>query len=116
MTLPRPYEVEKGELSPRENAAPERIDLDRLLAKLIVSDEAYLDIAGCRLSVPGGQSAEHAAERFRRAIADRFLERRPNADEATWQRFANALQASLSDETEANESVLSQALMLIDGL
>lgn len=116
MTLPRPYEVEKGELSPREDAAPERLDLDRLLAKLIVVDEPYLDIGGCRLSVPEGHSAERVAERFQRAIADRFLERRPHADDATWNRFASALQASLEDESEANESLLSQALLLIDGL
>lgn len=116
MTLPHPYEVEKGELSPRKDAAPDRLDLDRLLEKLIVVDEPYLDIAGCRLSVPSGQSAEHAGERFRRAIADRFLERRPHADEATWNRFSSALRASLANENEANESALSEALLLIDGL
>jgi len=116
VTLPHPYEVEQGQLSPRRNGPPAHLDFEHLLEKLIVVDDLYLDIAGCRLRVPEEQSPTMVAERFRRALAERFLERRPHADEATWNRFASSLGAALLNETEANEGALSEALLLIDGL
>ena len=116
MTLPHPYEVEQGQLSPRRDRPPARLDLEHLLEKLIVVDELHLDVAGCRLRVPEQQSPTMVAERFRRALAERFLERRPHADEATWNRFASSLGVALLNETEANEGALSEALLLIDGL
>ena len=116
MTLPHPYEVEQDELSPRRAASPARLDFEHLLDKLIVIDEPCLDIAGCRLRIPEQQSPMMVAERFRRALAERFFERRPHADEATWNRFTSSLGVALSNETEANDATLSEALLLIDGL
>ncbi|MGD8826809.1 MAG: hypothetical protein PVI24_17625 [Myxococcales bacterium] len=116
MTLPQPYEVEQDELSPRAGAPPERLDVEHLMGQLIVVDPPYVDIAGCRLRTPEGESPESVAELFRTALAERFLERRPHADEATWNRFASSLRAVLSNESEASQAALSEALLLIDGL
>lgn len=116
MTLPRPHEVEQDELSPRRDAAPGRLDLNGLLQKLIVVDEPYLDIAGCRLQVPEEHDPNAMAERFRAALRDRFLKRRPHADDATWNTFASSLRAALSDDTKASEETLSKSLSLVDGL
>lgn len=116
MTLPKPYEVEQDELLPRAGAPPERLDVEHLVEKLIVIDSPYVEIAGCRLRAPEGESAESVADLFRGALAERFVERRPHADEATWNRFVSSLRAVLSNESEANQKALSEALLLIDGL
>jgi hypothetical protein len=49
-------------------------------------------------------------------MTTRFLERRPNGDEATWRKFTTNLQAEMRRHTEMNEEALRQALLLIDGL
>jgi hypothetical protein len=116
MTLPQPYEVEQDQLLPRVDAPPTRLDVERLIEQLIVIDEPYLDIAGCRLRTPEGESTKSVAERFRTALVERFLERRPHADAVTWNRFASSLRAALSNETEAGEAALFESLLLIDGL
>lgn len=116
VTLPFPYEVEQNELEPRKDAAPARIDIEALLGRLVVADDPYVDVGGCRLRSPTGRDASTVADEFRRAIVTRFLERRPNADEATWTRFASAVEAALAEATEADRSALAQVLRLVDGL
>ena len=116
MTLPYPHEVETGDLEPRKTPVHDPLDIERRVRNLVVVDEPYVDVAGRRLRAALGQSARSACEQVRNAMTTRFLERRPNGDEATWRKFTTNLQAEMRRHTEMNEEALRQALLLIDGL
>lgn len=116
MTLPYPHGVETGDLKERGDTKPDPLDIERTVQNLVAIDDPYIDIAGCRLRAPRGESPAAAATRVRHLMTERLLERRPNADDATWHRFADSLRAALADQTELDESALRQILLLIDGL
>ena len=116
MTLPYPHEVETGDLEPKKTPVHDPLDIERRIRNLVAVDEPYVDVAGRRLRSPLGQNARSVSEQVRNAMTRRFLERRPNGDEATWRRFTTALQAEMRRHTEMNEVALGQALLLIDGL
>jgi hypothetical protein len=116
MTLPYPHEVETGDLEPQKTPAHDPLDIERRVRNLVVVDEPYVDVAGRRVRSPPAKSARSVAAEVRNAMTRRFLERRPNADEATWQKFTTTLRAEMRRHTEMNEAALQQALLLIDGL
>ena len=116
MTLPYPHEIETGDLKPKKTPMRDPLDIERRVRGLVVADEPYVDVAGRRLLSPSGQSARLMSDRVRDAMTTRFLERRPNADEATWRKYATCLRAKMRRHTEMNEEALRQALLLIDGL
>ena len=115
MTLPYPYETEKGELRPHHGTRREPFDIGGHIQGLVAVNDTFVSIAGHRLRVPAGKDAQSEAERVRRAMHLRFLKRRPHANEATWRRFINTLRADLSHQDELDEA-LQEALRLIDGL
>jgi len=116
MTLPKPRETETGELQPAEAGRPDPLDIERRVHVLVVPEAPYVEVAGTRLRVPEGSSAEREAQRLRRTLAQRLLERRPNADEATWRKLREVLAAAMSSRREMDDDAIQEAIHLVDGL
>jgi hypothetical protein len=116
MSLPYPQEVETKELRPGPKGPVNPLDLEKKISDLIMVDDRALVIAGCELRVPRHRNPHRLSARYRDAIRRRFLERRPNADDATWQTFVRKTQGLLSQRSKATRDVLPQILLLVDGL
>lgn len=71
-------------------------------------------IAGIRLSAPGEGRAW--ADRLRRELGTRFVERRPNASEQTWHRFLLQGKECLKSTDTLSDDLLQDLKVLIDGL
>jgi hypothetical protein len=116
MTLPYPYEVETNALKPHRDRVPQPLSIEDRARDLVSAEGRRLVIAGCELRVPPNKNAEAHAARLRDSITQRFLERRPNADETTWGRFLRRLQGQLADRTTVDSRTIREIMLLIDGL
>jgi hypothetical protein len=114
MTLPYPEEVEGGGFG---QPPPKRatLDIPSHVDALVRPARGGFFIAGHMLSVPGGASRE-ALDRYRRAIAERVVERRPNATEATWMHLERVLGGELGERPTADDDTLRIIVSTIDGL
>lgn len=116
MALPYPHEVETGKLSPRAPEPRRPFDVDHHLADMLEAHDDAFFAFGVRLQPPAGEEPRATADRFRVALVDHFNERRPDADEATWDSFASQARAQLERLEQADEHTLRVLLMTIDGL
>lgn len=117
MTLPYPHEIETGLLEPSTRNNPTPLDIGHRVRRLVVpAGPREVDIAGHRLEVRSDASVDAETERVRHAMTKRLLQRRPNADEATWRKLERSLRVSLSPSRTLDRAVIEQALLLIDGL
>ena len=116
MTLPYPYEVETNALSQRRDPVPRPLSIKDRAGGLVSAEGRRLVIAGCELRVPPNKNAEAYAARLEDAITQRFLERRPNADETTWSRFLRRLQGQLANRSTVGSRTIREIVLLIDGL
>jgi hypothetical protein len=116
MTLPYPHETETGQLAPSERNHPDPLDIERRVRRLVVPAGRSVDIAGHRLEVASSASVQAETERVCQEMTKRLLERRPNADEATWEKLERSLRTTLSSHRTLDGAVLHEALVLIDGL
>jgi hypothetical protein len=116
MTLPYPYEIETDTLRPRRDPAPQSSSIEERARDLVAVEGRRLVIAGCELRVPPNKNAEAYAARLQDTITQRFLERRPNADEATWSRYLRRLQGQLASRSTIDSRTIREIVLLIDGL
>lgn len=116
MTLPYPHEIETKRLKPVGGAGPDPLDIEQRVSRLIAPEDGCVDVAGHRLQVVGTRTAQAEAERMRGLVSRRLLERRPNADEATWRKLAESLSAALSSHRGLDDDAIEQSLLVIDGL
>jgi len=116
MTLPYPHEVETNALKPHRDRAPQPLSIKDRARDLVSAEDRRLVIAGCELRVPPNKNAEAYAARLQDSITQRFLERRPNADETTSSRFLRRLQGQLANRTTVDSRTIQEIVLLIDGL
>jgi hypothetical protein len=116
MTLPYPYEVETGALQTR--APMPRMPFDirgHMLDALRVVDDSPV-MFGVRLAAPAGAEAAGVVQHYQEALTQQFQERRPNADEATWEIFDSQARSQLERADQADEETLHALMMSIAGL
>lgn len=87
----------------------------RLASLIAAPDPHTLHLAGQPLVVLGSD-AEKLATEWREAVARRFVERRPNATEHTWQYFERVLRAWAAQQNAAGKQTLEELFTLVDGL
>lgn len=116
MGLPYPQEIESGRLrsDPRPPHAP--FDVAAHLADAIVAEGERVRAFGVPLRPVGGAPADEAAEHLQRSLLDRFNERRPDADGATWALFASQARGLLERRERLDEQARRALLLAIDGL
>lgn len=116
MTLPYPHEVETNALKPHRDRVPQALSIEDRVRDLVSAEGRRLVIAGCEMSVPPKKDAKAYAARLEDAITQRFLERRPNADETTWRGFLRRLRGQLANRTTVDSRTIREIVLLIDGL
>jgi hypothetical protein len=116
MTLPYPHEIETGQLKPVDANDPDPLDVERRVRRMISVDGAFVDVAGRRLRTPDPESAQTKADQLRSTVSGRLLERRPNADEATWQKLRESLHEALSNHENLDQDAVNLVLLTVDGL
>ncbi len=116
MTLPKPYEVETGELSaPPPEHHP--LLLGPLVRSCVVPEDGAVVIAGATARIADDEAPELVASRLRLTLLDRFLERAPNADADTWQLFlTRAAEVVRSNEPVVGDELSRLLTQTIDGL
>jgi hypothetical protein len=116
MALPYPPEVETGKLQPRERDSRRRFAIDEHVARAIEPVGSELLLFGVTLRPPPGADPLDLAAHFRQALLAHFNERRPDADAATWQLFADQARAQLEQLEQADDHALRVLLLTIDGM
>lgn len=91
-------------------------NIETRVEEILSAEGQCIVIAGRELLVSPQHDAQSLAASFRRAVTQRFLHRRPNATEYTWNRFEKMLRAQLADKTKIDAETLPGILFLIDGL
>ncbi len=114
MTLPKPLEVEKGELTgPPPSHDP--LDIGALLERSVMPTPRGVRIAGTEVLMTEGDPVLWAAQ-LRLTLRERFLERHPMADEEVWQAFLTRARGVIDLEQVNDDELGEMLLRVIDEL
>ncbi len=118
MTLPYPPEYEEeGKLHPPARGPRTTVDVRAAVEHMVQPCAGGLSIVGRELAAPAAASAEDdLLSAYRVAIAERLLDRWPNATMDTVRRLEEVLAAELGTHALADRETLETILETIDGL
>lgn len=116
MALPYPYEVETGRLTTPPRAARSPFDIEEHLFEAIRPAGDELSMFDVRLPAADDLSGSETAALFRETLTYHFQERRPDADERTWQLFEQQARAQVEHRRRADGELLRNFMLTIDGL
>jgi hypothetical protein len=115
VTLPKPLEVETGELAgspPRHDP----LDLGRVLRSCVVPAEGAISVAGIDVPLGPNDDPVLVATGLRLTLHDRFLDRHPMADASAWETFLTRARGVVASERVDPEEIPKLLLRVIDGL
>lgn len=117
MGVAKPIETERGALG-RVPGPPVKRDVRGLVSELVRPGvgAAEVVVAGRRLDVEHRAHRDALVDALREALVARFLERRPNADAATYMHFEIVSRGVVADRTTADQDLLRTLVEAVDGL
>jgi hypothetical protein len=116
MALPYPYEVETGQLRPPPRAPRAPFDIKTHLLDDIRPAGDDLCMFDIPLPARQDQTGSETAALCREALTQLFQERRPDADERTWESFVQQARALVERRLSADDELLRALLLTVDGL
>lgn len=116
MALPYPYEVETGRLAPPPRVARTPFDIEEHMLEAVRPAGDDLCMFDVRMPAPEDLSGSEAAALFRETLTYHFQERRPDADERTWELFEQQARAQVEHLQRADGELLRNLMLTIDGL
>jgi hypothetical protein len=115
MGIARPYEAEIDELGPPPGFhAP--LDMGGRITAFVEPSASGVRVGDHHLRVADPEDPAAVARELRSSLYRRFLERRPMADEHTWESFTAIVRGIVRDRTTADGDLLRLLLEAIDGL
>ena len=115
MGIEKPYEVETHRLG-WAPGPPAPLDVEGRMAALIVPLPSGIRLAGRVLELPADEHPERRALELRARLAERLRERRPHANERTWDQLVNVLRGMLRDGQLLDAQTEEELIEAIDGL
>ncbi|HJL14429.1 MAG TPA: hypothetical protein RMH99_02165 [Sandaracinaceae bacterium LLY-WYZ-13_1] len=115
MGIEKPYVFERHDLG-APPGRPRPVDVEARVRDLVQPASEGVAVAGHPLRVPFDLRHEAAADDLRALITTRFRERRPNADDTTWEHFATQVEGLARHAAMADNELKHAITLTIDAL